>query len=210
VDTFVNNGSVKSMYDLTIQKKTQDNKIATLDIKSQYAFYAGNNFNIVKNATGIFNVNIVDGFIAKGINWAINKLDLRGTLKSSAGFHLDVVDTLTLGTKSSPDLPKEGKKAMILLTGSEVDNSIKVDKNIVIFEHSAISSLGNLTLKATLISIAVNAAITGFKHLGISGNIDNKGFIYSDETLDLVAPNYIHNTGKGCRYFIVLSLFLYR
>ncbi|SSC10525.1 hemagglutinin repeat-containing protein, partial [thiotrophic endosymbiont of Bathymodiolus puteoserpentis (Logatchev)] len=198
VDTFVNNGSVKSTNNLTIQKKTQDNKIATLDIKSQYAFYAGNNFNIVKNATGIFNVNIVDGFIAKGINWAINKLDLRGTLKSSAGFHLDVVDTLTLGTKSSPDLPKEGKKAMILLTGSEVDNSIKVDKNIVIFEHSAISSLGNLTLKATLISIAVNAAITGFKHLGISGNIDNKGFIYSDETLDLVAPNYIHNTGKGC------------
>jgi hypothetical protein len=41
---------------------------------------------------------------------------------------LDVVDTLTLGTKSSPGLPKEGKKAMILLTGSEVDNSIKVDK----------------------------------------------------------------------------------
>jgi len=237
VDTFVNNGSVKSMHDLTIQKKTQDNKIATLNIKSQYAFYAGNNFNIVKNATGIFNVNIVDGFIAKGINWAINKLDLRGTLKSSAGFHLDVVDTLTLGTRSSPILesnpPKEGfipiptseskydtkegfipiptseskydtkegkigQKAMILLTGSEVNNSIKVDKNLVISEHSAISSLGNLTLKATLISIAVNAAITGFKHLGISGNIDNKGFIYSDETLDLVAPNYIHNTGKGC------------
>ncbi|CAB5496219.1 hypothetical protein AZO1586I_1, partial [Bathymodiolus thermophilus thioautotrophic gill symbiont] len=93
---------------------------------------------------------------------------------------------------------KIGQKAMILLTGSEVNNSIKVDKNLVISEHSAISSLGNLTLKATLISIAVNAAITGFKHLGISGNIDNKGFIYSDETLDLVAPNYIHNTGKGC------------
>jgi hypothetical protein len=34
-----------------------------------FSFYAGGTFNIVKNDAGMFNINIVDGFVAKGINW---------------------------------------------------------------------------------------------------------------------------------------------
>jgi hypothetical protein len=191
VDTFVNNGSVKSTDDLTIQKKTKDDKIATLDIKNQFSFYAGGTFNIVKNAAGVFNVNIVDGFVAKGIHWVINKLNLKGSLRSSAEFHLHVADALTLEQK-------EEKKAMILLSGKQVENSIKVGGDLNVSAYSLISSVSNLTLTAKLINIAENAAITGFKYLNILGNIDNKGLIYSNKTLDLVAPNYIHNTGKGC------------
>jgi hypothetical protein len=249
VDTFVNNGSVNSADDLTIQKKTEDKKIVTLDIENQFSFYAGGTFNIVKNDAGMFNINIVDGFVAKGINWVINKLDLKGFLRSSEEFHLDVAGALTLRQKEksgrdlivdaskkveqsvrvlvvdtskkveksgrvlivdtskkveksytpTPEKKEEGGgNAMILLSGKQAGNSIKVGGDLNVSAYSLISSVSDLTLMAKLINIAENAAITGFKYLSILGNIDNKGLIYSDKTLDLVAPNYIHNTGKGC------------